>query len=83
MANSTGALRPHEDLSARSSVVDIDLDVTMALSRATARTLRQLSPEASDLFTTFLQREIDRLKLAGPGAPEVAAMQLRQLLREG
>ncbi len=48
-----------------------------------ARTLRQLSPESSDLFTTFLQREIDRLKLSGAGAPEVAQIQLRQFMREG
>ena len=48
-----------------------------------ARTLRQLSPESSDLFTTFLQREIDRLKLSGAGATEVAQIQLRQFMREG
>ncbi len=84
MADTTGGpLRPHEDLSARSAVVDIDLDVALAISRAAARTLRQLSPESSDLFTTFLQREIDRLKLSGAGATEVAQIQLRQFMREG
>lgn len=84
MADSTGGtFRPHENLSARSAVVDIDMEVSLALGRAAARTLRQVSPEVADLFNTFLQREIDRLKLAGHGAPEVAAMQLRQFLREG
>lgn len=84
MADTTGGpLRPHEDLSARTAVVDIDLDVALAIGRAAARTLRQLSPESSDLFTTFLQREIDRLKLGGAGATEVAQIQLRQFLREG
>jgi hypothetical protein len=84
MADTTGGpLRPHEDLSARSAVVDIDLDVALAIARAAARTLRQLSPETSDLFSTFLQREIDRLKLGRPGASDVAQMQLRQFLREG
>jgi len=84
MADTTGGpLRPHEDLSARSAVVDIDIDVALAIGRAAARTLRQLSPEASDLFSTFLQREIDRLKLTGPGASEVAQLQLRQFMREG
>jgi len=84
MADTTGGpARPHEDLSARTAVVDIDLEVALALGRTAARTLRNLSPEASDLFTAFLQREVDRLKLSGPGAPEVAAAQLRQILREG
>jgi len=84
MADTTGGpFRPHEDLSARSAVHDIDMEVSLSLGRALARTLRQLSPEASDLFGAFLQREIDRLRLSGPGAPEVAAAQLRQILREG
>ncbi len=84
MADTTGGpFRPHEDLSARSAVLDIDMEVNLALGRAAARTLRQISPEVSDIFSTFLQREIDRLKLSGRGAPEVAAMQLRQFLREG
>ena len=83
MADTTGGpLRPHEDLSARTAVQDIDMEVSLALGRATARTLRQISPEIASLFAIFLQREIDRLKLSGPGAPEVAAAQLRQLLRE-
>lgn len=64
-------------------MVDIDLDVALAIGRAAARTLRQLSPESSDLFSTFLQREIDRLKLSGAGATEVAQIQLRQFMREG
>lgn len=84
MADTTGGpLRPHEELSARSAVVDIDLDVALAIGRAAARTLRQLSPESSDIFTGFLQREIDRLKLSGTGATEVAQAQLRQFMREG
>ena len=84
MADTTGGpLRPHEDLSARSAVVDIDLDVALAIGRAAARTVRQLSPESSDMFTAFLQREIDRLKLSGADATQVAQAQLRQFMREG
>ena len=83
MADTTGGpLRPHETLSPRTSVADIDMEVALAIGRACARTLRNLSPETSDLFTSFLQREIDRLKLSGPGVPEVAAVQLRQFLRD-
>jgi hypothetical protein len=71
-------LRPRESAAA----LDVELQVVSALSRAAARTLLEFSPESADLFKVFLQREIDRLKLSGPGTPDLAVLRLREFLRD-
>jgi BMFP domain-containing protein YqiC len=71
---------PGEPASARAAALEIELETAMSLSRATANALRELSPEASAVFRRQLQRELNRLKLAGPGGVDVAAMRLRAFL---
>jgi hypothetical protein len=67
---------------AHDAVADVDIDAALALARASARTVRALSDEANELFKVFLQREIDRLKLSGPGSPDLVVMRLREFARD-
>jgi hypothetical protein len=60
----------------------VELETALALGRAAARTLLELSPESAELFKVFLQREVDRLKTAGGDASEMAVARLRELLRD-
>jgi hypothetical protein len=76
-----GPARPREGAAALAAANDIERDVALALSRATARTLRALSDEADEIFKAHIQREIDRLRLSGPGGPDLAVMRLREFLR--
>lgn len=48
---------------ARDTATLVDLDASLALARASARTLMALSPQAMLLFKSFAQEEIDRLSL--------------------
>jgi len=48
---------------ARDTANLIDLDASLALARASARTLMALSPQAALLFKSFAQEEIDRLSM--------------------
>ncbi len=83
MADSSGGpLRSHDPATARGAVVDVEIEAALALARASARTVRALSDEANELFKLFLQREIDRLKLAGPGSPDLVIMRLREFTRD-
>jgi hypothetical protein len=75
-------MRSHDSTTARGAVVDVDIDAALALARASARTVRALSDEANELFKLFLQREIDRLKLAGPGSPDLVIMKLREFAKD-
>lgn len=63
------------------AALEAEVDACRAVSRAATRTLLELSPEASELFRRHMQSEMDRLKLAGPGAPELALMRLKTLMR--
>ncbi|MBS0295067.1 MAG: hypothetical protein JSR45_02060 [Proteobacteria bacterium] len=80
--SSGGAPRPHDPPSAQWAAVMAELEAAFALARASARTLAAQSPETRDQFRGHLRREIDRLKLAGPGAPELALMKLREFTRD-
>lgn len=70
----------HEPASARAAALEIEVETALSLGRATANALRELSPEASAAFRRQLQRELNRLKLAGPGGTDVAAMRLRAFM---
>jgi hypothetical protein len=74
--------RLRDNATAHDAVADVDIDAALALARASARTVRALSDEANELFKVFLQREIDRLKLSGPGAPDLVVMRLREFARD-
>lgn len=81
MADQPGGLfRPRA--TTRSSSTDLDLEAALSLSRAAARTLREMSPEADAIFKRNLQREIDRVKLSGPGSPDLVVMRLREFARD-
>jgi hypothetical protein len=80
--SSGGAPRPHDTPTAQWAAVMAEVEAAFALARASARTLSSLSPETRTTFRGFLQREIDKLKLAGPGAPELALMKLREFTRD-
>jgi hypothetical protein len=75
-----GPFGPHEPASARNAVLEIEVETALSLGRAAANALRELSPEASAVFRRQLQRELNRLKLSGPGGVDVAAMRLRAFL---
>ncbi len=75
-------MRSHDSTTARGAVADVEIDAALALARASARTVRALSDEANELFKLFLQREIDRLKLAGPGSPDLVIMKLREFAKD-
>ena len=79
MSDYSGAApRAHDTFAARDAAADVNLEASLALARAAARTLRELSPDAETLFKRHLQREIDRLKLSGPGTPDLVLMRLRE-----
>ena len=59
----------------------LDGEVALALARACVRTIKALSPDADRLFNIQLQREMDRLKLAGPGVADLVMMRLREFAR--
>lgn len=61
---------------------EVDLDTALALARATARTVKALSPEASELFNVFLQREVARLKAEDSAAPDAVVRRLREFFRD-
>jgi hypothetical protein len=48
---------------ARDTANLIDMDASLALARASARTLMALSPQAALLLRSFAQEEIDRLSM--------------------
>jgi hypothetical protein len=73
---------PRENSAGRGATLEADVQAALALSRAAARVLLQLSPESAELFKVFLQREIDQLKLAGPGTPDLTVLRLREFLRD-
>lgn len=66
--------------SARTAALEIELETALALGRAAANALMELSPEAAEVFRRQVRRELARLKLAGPGHVDVAAMRLRTYL---
>jgi hypothetical protein len=68
--------------SARTTSADLDLEAALSLARAAARTLRELSGDADAAFKRNLQREIDRVKLAGPGTPDLVLMRLREFCKD-
>ncbi len=80
MADSPGGSWPRDASAIRTDHL-LDGEVALALSRACARTIKALSPEADRLFHIQLQREMDRLKLAGPGVPDLVMMRLREFAR--
>ena len=61
-------------------VLVVPLQTALALGRAAANTLLELSPETAEAFRRQIRRELHRLKLAGPGGVDVAAMRLRAYL---
>lgn len=68
--------------SARTAAFEIEVETALALGRAAASALMELSPEAAEVFRRQVRRELNRLKLAGPGGVDVAAMRLRSYLAE-
>jgi len=48
---------------ARDTATLVDLDASLALARASVRTLMALSPQAAMLMRGFAQEEIDRLHM--------------------
>ena len=78
--HSGGRTGPHAPSSARVAVFEIEIETALALGRAAANTLTELSPEAAEIFRRHVRREVQRLKLAGPGGVDVAAMRLRAYL---
>jgi hypothetical protein len=79
---SGGPFGPHAPSSARAAAFEIEVETALALGRAAANTLLELSPESAELFRRHVRREVQRLKLAGPGGVDVAAMRLRTYLAE-
>jgi hypothetical protein len=77
-----GRHSPHDPASARTAALEIEIEAALALCRATAATLRELSPESSAIFRRKLNHELQRMKLFGPGGADVAAMKLRSFLAD-
>lgn len=79
---SSGPFGARPGFGARPTSADLDLEAALSLSRAAARTLREISKEADAAFKRNLQREIDRVKLAGPGTPDLIVMRLREFAKD-
>lgn len=79
---SGGPFGPHAPSSARAAAFEIEIETALSLSRAAANTLLELSPETAEVFRRHVRREVQRLKLAGPGGVDVAAMRLRAYLAD-
>jgi hypothetical protein len=58
----------------------VDLDASLALARASARTLMALSPQAALLLRSFAQEEIDRLSLDCTEESEATIALVREAL---
>jgi hypothetical protein len=69
-------------MSAQVAAFEIEIETALALGRAAANALIELSPESAEVFRRQLRRELHRLKLAGPGPVDVAAMRLRAYLND-
>jgi hypothetical protein len=83
MNDQSGAhLGSHAPSSARAAAYEIEIETALALGRAAANALIELSPESAEVFRRQLRRELHRLKLAGPGTVDVAAMRLRAYLND-
>lgn len=80
--HTAGPFSPYPPASAQAAALEIEIETALALGRAAANALLELSPEASAVFRRQLQRELNRLKLAGPGGVDVAAMRLRTYLAD-
>jgi hypothetical protein len=77
---SGGLYGSHAPSSAQAAALEIEIETALALGRAAANALLELSPEAAEVFRGQVRRELHRLKLAGPGGVDVAAMRLRAYL---
>jgi hypothetical protein len=80
--HSGGPYGSHAPSSARVAAFEIEIETALALGRATANALMELSPESADVFRRQIRRELNRLKMAGPGGVDVAAMRLRAYLED-
>ena len=78
--HSRGAFGARPPSSARAAAYEIEIET--ALGRAGADTGTELSAEAAEGFRRHVSREVRRLKLAGPGRADEAAMRLRAYLAE-
>lgn len=74
--------RPADSPAGELAALKAEAQAAFALSRAAARALMAASDENRELFRTHLRREVDRLKLSGGGAYELALARLREFTRD-